>query len=472
MERSAGKQGNLGWQPRLVDGIRLKYLGIVEALADDVRSGLLPVGAKLPPQRAVAQALEVDLTTVTKAFNEARRRGLIIATVGRGTFIAPQAESAETAPDHGTRPVDLSMNIPPQPEAAAFARRLPEAMAHVLSPARSGSALLAYQESGGSANDRSSAARWLGARLGSLDPERIVITAGSQNALFALCLGLMERGAVIAAPALTYPGLQSVAQRCGLRLYPLAMDEDGILPDAFADLCSASPPAALYLVPTIDNPTTATLPLSRRQEIAAIARRFQVPVIEDDPYGMLPQLAPPPVATFAPDLTYHIATVSKCVSPALRLAFVVTPEATAAARLAGVLRASNLMTSPLMAAVVSHWIDTGTLESITTTIRGENVARQAIAAEALQGQAYRFHEEGHHLWLHLPEGWKAMDFAYQAERSGLSVVPAAAFALSAPPYEAVRISLGPPADRLILRRALDATVALLRRAPQQGRILV
>lgn len=472
MGKSADKQGNHDWKPRLVDGIRQKYLGIVEALTDDVRSGLLPVGAKLPPQRAVAQALDVDLTTVTKAFNEARRRGLITATVGRGTFVAAQAEPAEPAPDHAPRSVDLSMNIPPQPEAAAFARRLPEAMAHVLSPARGGSALLAYQESGGSANDRSSAAHWLAPRLGPVDPERVAITAGSQNALFALCLGLMERGAVIAAPALTYPGLQSVAQRCGLRLYPLAMDEDGILPDAFADLCSTSPPAALYLVPTIDNPTTATLPEPRRQAIAAIARRFQVPIIEDDPYGMLPRQAPPPVATFAPELTYHIATLSKCISPALRLAFVVTPEATAAIRLAAVLRATNLMASPLMAAVTSHWIETGTLETITTTIRSENGARQEIAAAALDGQTYRFHGEGHHLWLHLPEGWRAMDFAYQAERSGLSVVPAAAFALSAPPYEAVRISLGPPADRLILRRALDATAALLRRAPQQGRFLV
>src|SRR6476659_6323836 len=102
------------WRPRLIESARMKYLGIVEALEADVRSGRIGRGERLPPQRAIADALDVDLTTVTRAFNEARRRGLVEAQAGRGTFITER--HAGSAPVEHSRPlIDLSMNIPPQP---------------------------------------------------------------------------------------------------------------------------------------------------------------------------------------------------------------------------------------------------------------------------------------------------------------------------------------------------------------------
>src|SRR5579859_1445799 len=103
------------WRPRLLETARMKYLGIVEALEADVRSGRVRPGDRLPPQRAIAEALGVDLTTVTRAFNEARRRGLVDAQAGRGSFIREGPESDRLAGrSDSVRLFDLSMNSPPQ----------------------------------------------------------------------------------------------------------------------------------------------------------------------------------------------------------------------------------------------------------------------------------------------------------------------------------------------------------------------
>ncbi|WP_134498903.1 hypothetical protein [Microvirga pakistanensis] len=133
------------------------------------------------------------------------------------------------------------------------------------------------------------------------------------------------------------------------------------------------------------------------------ARRHAVAIIEDDAYGALPRQVPVPIAALAPDLTWHIATLSKCVTPALRTAYVVTPSLSCTLRLAAEIRAMSLMMPPLMAALASKWILDGTLDAITAAIREESAARQAIARRILHGFEVEAHPEGHHLWLTLPE---------------------------------------------------------------------
>ena len=118
---------------------------------------------------------------------------------------------------------------------------------------------------------------------------------------------------------MTYPGFLAAARRLGAEIVPLAMDADGILPDALEQAARHRNLRALYLVPTNDNPTTATLPLERRKAIARLALRHGFAIVEDDAYGRLPASPIPPVAAFAPKQTWHIAGVSKLVSPALRV---------------------------------------------------------------------------------------------------------------------------------------------------------
>lgn len=446
------------WKPRLIETARMKYLGIVEALEADIRSGRVARGDRLPAQRAIAEALNVDLTTVTRAFNEARRRGLVAAQAGRGTFIS---ETLDGEADEQVHPlIDLSMNIPSQPSEVDFRKVFPNGIAGVLGSQR-GLLSLHYQESTGAEPDRLAAANWLGKRIEGITTDRIVVTGGAQSALFALCELLLIRGDDIAAGAMTYPGLKAVAMQKGLVIRPLDMDERGIIPEALEKLCQERAPKALYVIPSIDNPTTATLPEDRRRSLVAIARKHGVVVIEDDPYAPLLPDRKVSFAELAPDITWHIATLSKCATPALRVAYVIAPNAGRALRLAGVLRATVLMAPPLMSALVSRWISEGALDELTRSIRSENAERQKLAALILGTTGFSADPHGHHLWLRLPEHWRAADFAEHADSAGVSIVPASAFATVAHPVEAVRISLGVAPDRGDLEDGLTQLASLI-----------
>lgn len=446
------------WKPRLVENARMKYLGIVEALEADIRSGRVARGDRLPAQRAIAEALGVDLTTVTRAFNEARRRGLVEAQAGRGTYIS-EAQDGQSR-DQSQPLIDLSMNIPPQPSDVDFRKIFPHGIAGLLGSPH-GLLTLHYQESTGSEPDRQAAARWLTPRMEDVAADRIVITGGAQSALFAVCELLLGRGDVVAAGAMTYPGLKAVAIQKGVVIEPLEMDDKGIIPEAFEKVCRERGPKALYVIPSIDNPTTATLPEDRRQSLAAIARKNGVVIIEDDPYAPLKPQRTVSIAELAPDITWHIATLSKCASPALRVAYVVAPNGPKALRLAGVLRATILMAPPLMSALVSRWITDGTLDEITSSIRAENAERQKLAASILGDLGFAADPHGHHLWLQLPEHWRAADFAQYADRAGVSIVPSSAFATVAHPIETVRISLGVAPDRGDLEDGLTQLASLI-----------
>jgi DNA-binding transcriptional MocR family regulator len=439
----------------------MKYLGIVEALEADVRAGKVRPGDRLPPQRAIADALGVDLTTVTRAFNEARRRGLVDAQAGRGTFIRDGVETERLGDRPGAAPlIDLSMNIPPQPAAAGLQKAIPKGITDLLANPR-GMLHLNYQESTGCEPDRLAAAAWLGRTMDPIPPSRILVAGGAQAALFAICESQLRAGDIVAAGATTYPGLKAAATQRGLVLAALAMDEGGLIPDAFEQACREKAPKALYVIPSIDNPTTATLSEERRRDLIAIARRHHVFIIEDDPYAPLRPEVLPAFVTLAADITWHIATLSKCATPALRVAYVVAPNNTQALRLAGVLRVTTLMAPPLMASLASRWIADGELDAIARAIREESAERQKLAARILGDVNFAADPHGHHLWLPMPPLWRAADFAERAGRSGVAIVPGSVFSVAATPAEAVRVSLGVAPDRALLEDALTVLADLI-----------
>ena len=451
------------WIPTIADDAGPKYLAILRALTADIRAGRLPPGVRLPPQRALAKHLNVDLTTVTRAFNEARRAGLIDASAGRGSFVRNIARPAEVRRPNPSGSIDFSMNMPPQPVAARLAERL-EAGLSRLAGSPGFLDRMQYQDSAGNMADRAAAAQWLGGRLGPLPVQRVLVAGGAQAVLAALLAVILKPGDALCVPTLTYPGLRMAAERRGIRLVPVACDADGLDPDAFLERCEAERPRALYVVPTLDNPTTATLPRARREQIAEVARARGVAIIEDDAYGALPPEAPAPIASLAGDITWHVATLSKCVSPGLRIAYVAVPGTNEAVRLAAELRAINTMASPLTAALASQWIADGELEAVVAAIRQENGLRQAVVRETLQGLDVRAHPYGHHLWLRLPEPWRRGEFGAHARQLGLSVIQSEAFAVGPAP-EAIRVSLGAASDVETLRYGLSLLATLLAHPP-------
>ncbi len=450
------------WLARLPRSGQPLYLGLVQALEAAIREGELQGGDQLPPQRAVAERLGVDLTTVTRAYAAARARGLIEGTVGRGTFVRARA-----ADDDAGR-VDLSMNLPPPPQGVSLAGLLTETIAAIL--ARTDAAtLMAYHPGGGSLGQKTSAAAWLAPMLGDVAPERVLITPGAQTALAALAAIVPAGGTVVVDP-LIYPGVLGLARQLDLRLAVCPTDGDGMDPEALARICAELDPTAVYLNTTAQNPTAVTMPLARRREIAEAAEAADIWIVEDDPYSRLFDAPLPALATLAPEHTFYLATLSKCLSPGLRTAFLVPPAGPIAERTAESLAATALMPSPLIAAVVSTWIREGTAERLLAGVRREARARRAIVAEVLP-QA-RGAVEGIHVWLDLPAGLATERLHRLAQEKGLSLVTAEAFAPAEDHPSGLRISLGGPAKQATLRGALESVAALVGGAVPPARMVV
>ncbi len=442
-----------GWLRRVrKDGGRPIYLALVDALEMAIRDGELQPGDQLAPQRAVAEQLDIDFTTVTRAYGAARARGLVEGAVGRGTFVRRRSVDDEAGL------VDLSMNLPPPPRGVSLAAMLKETTAAILDRTDVAT-LMAYHAGPGTPGQRAAGAAWLAPVLGDLAPERIVVCPGAQSALTAALIEIARPGDRVVVEPLTYPGLIALARRLGLRLAPCPVDDQGFLPEALARLCAEERPAAVYLVPTTRNPVATTMGLARRRGVAAIVRDSGAWLIEDDPYSRLCDAPPPALTALAPERAIHVATLSKTLSPGLRTAFLVAPSGAMAERLAAALHATSLMGSPLTTAVAARWIRDGAAERILAGVRQEARARRAIAAEILP--TTRGAPESLHVWLDLPQGREAGRLRALAATRGLALVGADAFATTPAPPQGLRISLGGPAKASVLRDALGQVAALL-----------
>jgi DNA-binding transcriptional MocR family regulator len=423
----------------------------VDAIAADIGSGKLLRGERLPTHRALATKLDLDLTTITRAYGEARKRGLIEARVGQGTFVS---ETTARVPADLSAPVqiDLSMNIPPQPVEANLDLRIAQGLASIRQDSGF-SAFLNYLRPGGD-DDRAAAADWLRTRGPQSAYQRIVIFPGSQAIIFNALLTLTTPGDIVLTEALTFPGAKAAAARLGVRLIGVAMDKEGVLPDALEKACRIHKPKAVYLVPTQQNPTTATLRADRRKAVAAIIRKFGTPLIEDDVYGPL-EPSMPPIATLAPELTYLAVSVAKCISPGLRVAYLLAPDAAAEASMRAALQATMQMPQPLMVALMTGWLRAGVADEIIRAVRNEAIARQQLAARLLKGMAYMARPASHHLWLPLPANRGAPELLSYLSRRGLAVVGEDAFAVNDTAPRGIRISLGAARNRPELSSALQ-----------------
>lgn len=457
------------WRPAIQKGASPLYLAIADALAADIQAGVLAAGDRLPPQRSLAEALDIDFTTVGRAYAEARKRGFIEGRVGQGTYVRGGRAGRE-APPISTGLVDMAMNLPPKFDDLSLAAQLWDGIG-ALESAGGMDLILRYQEAGGAAADRLAGAAWLEDRLPDLATERLLVCPGAQGALLALVAMLGKGRAPIAVEALTYPGFRSLAEHLAIPLAPVAMDAQGLDPEDFDRVCRAQKPGLLYCTPTLHNPTTATMPLERREAIIAVARKYGVLIIEDDAYGKLSGSALPPLAALAPDIVHHVASLSKCLSPALRVAYVVVPDARAAARLAGAIRATTSMASPLGSAIASHWIETGLAEEALAAIREEAEARRRLAVELLGAHGIVTAHNAFHAWLPLTDAWARGEFTARLRSAGVGVVPSDAFALRGPP-EAVRLGLGaaPGRDRLI--QSLETVADLMAQSPAMSSMVV
>lgn len=448
-----------------------KYLAIAEAIASDIANGTLQAGHRLPPQRELAYALGVTVGTISRAYSEVAQRGLVSGEVGRGTYVRDiNAEPVWTAAaqERVNGFISLTQNAPWYgPHAPALAQTLTDIASHgALEP------LLDYMDPVGPEAHRKAGADWM-SRIGlEVEPSRVIVCGGAQHAL-SLCLSAFARsGDAVLMEDLTYLQLLDATVFQSRQPVGIAMDADGMRPDALDAACRQTGAGLVFLVPTLHNPTNSVMSESRRNEIVAVAREHDLLIVEDDVYGYLLDERPPPIACLAPERTIYVTGASKCLGAGLRVAWIAAP-ADRVSRLAHALRINNVAQPALTGEIVRRWIENGTADRFVRGQAQETAARHDLAREALRDYRCHCHPASFHLLLDLPEPWTADDFAVAARDRGVAVLPVRLFAVSGQcPTESVRLSLAQPRRRDDLQRGLAILRGVLRDAPPQPRAII
>ncbi|MGW9596642.1 aminotransferase-like domain-containing protein [Streptomyces chartreusis] len=434
------------------------YRVIAEGVAADIAGGRLRPGDRLPPQRRFARERGIAASTAARVYQELIRRGLAVGEVGRGTFVrAADLPLQPALAEPGGARIDLELNFPVLPEqpellTQGLARLMrPDALTMALRPAAAVGNPLARQV----AAAHLSRADW------TPDPQRVLFAGNGKQAIAAAIAALVPAGERLGVEPLTYPLVKGVAARLGVTLVPLAVDDDGVRPDALA----AGPPLrAIYLQPALHNPLGITMHPQRRTELAEVLRQQDIYVIEDAIYGFL-RSDLPPLAALAPEHIIVIDSLSKRLAPGLTLGFLVTPTHLTH-NIASSLRSGAWMASGFALAAAVQWMTDGTAAMIEKAKQRDAITRQKIAAKQLAGQVVRADVHAYHCWWELPEPWRAETFVAAAARQGIAVTPAAAFTIGpghAP--NAVRLALAsPPVDALA--QALDTLVNLANAGPE------
>ena len=460
------------WIPRALRADAPVYMALADRIAEDVAAGRLAPGTRMPTHRRLAQLLDVDLTTVTRGYAEARRRGLLLGRVGRGTFVSASVSAPLSgAAGSRDREADLTLNLPPRLDPDLPALSL-TATLEELSKSLDAGALLQYHDNAGMELHRHAGSTWVAQRVADPDPSRVVVTNGAQHAISVLLSVLAAPGDVVMTEALTYPAFRAAAEGYRLQVRGLEMDGDGILPDAFRRACRTGA-RLLYCTPTLHNPTAIITSARRRAALARIAREFGVRIIEDDVYGVLVDRAPDPLATHVPELTYFIASLTKAVAGGLRIGYVLCPSLADAERMAAGVRVTTWMAPPLMAQIATRWVRSRTARDILRANRTEAARRQAIASRLLSGGDWRAERFSYHGWLQLPRGWTTAEFVTQARRARIAVAPGDAFAVSGRcEPAAIRISVTATPDLESLEAAVERVARLLELGPRASTSLL
>lgn len=431
------------WQPNLLDLDGPLYEKIAAALERDIRAGLLENGTRLPTLKELAVVLGVTPGTVSRAYELAQRRGLVGGEVGRGTFVrdgaaplsqapAPAAKVASApaaagamAATHGAL-FDLSIIKPNMALQEPYAR----AALLELSQAPILSDMLDYTPDGAHLAHREAGAWWL--RQAGLDAcaDQIVLTAGAQHGLLVAVSALTRPGDLVLCESLCYPGIASVVHSLGRRLKGVGLDGEGMDPRRLRAQCQEERPAMTICIATCQNPTSTVMSAARRQAIADIAREFDFILVDDDLYGFLAPTPVPPLASFAPERSLYLTSLSKSVLSTVRMGYLHGPAAWLA-RLAASVRSSIWMVSPLAAQLATHLINSGKATELSQLQREEARARQQLARELLGQFEYRALATGFHVWLKLPPSWDSGEqFAALALGHQLRVAGGDAFSMN------------------------------------------
>ena len=454
------------------EGHPAKYKAVAEAIRQAIAEQLLVAGSQLPPVRDLAWDLKITPGTVARAYTTLTDEGILTAVVGRGTFVAlPEAQQPGV--------LDHRCEWPAQQDDSAMVKLFSPTLPDVgqvaliqdgltrLSSRRSLD-LLSYPTRDTFEPARQAVMRWLaGTPLGPLDPDDIVLSHGGQNGVTLVMQAVLRgRRPVVVVEELCYPGFRRAAELMRAEVVTVPMDGQGIIPEALEAVVSRHNAQLLCTSPEIQNPTGIITPLSRRKQIAEIAQRFGMQILEDDCYRIA-QSHHLCYRALLPRHSWYVASISKALTPALRVGFVVAPHEKRAdlRRVAehgffGLALPLAHLTADLLMREETYEIVARVNDTLAQLVRR--------SVNILGGFDIAWREDVPFLWLNLPQGWRAGAFCQAAEAQGVQVRSAEDFTLrDARAPHAVRIAVNAQASVERFEAAIHCLRRLLDNPPEQ-----
>ncbi|MBX3582567.1 MAG: PLP-dependent aminotransferase family protein [Rhizobiaceae bacterium] len=418
------------WLPNLTEGSGPLYLRLADRIESDIAQGVLPPGSKLPPQRDLAYDIGVTIGTIGRAYALVRERGLVTGEVGRGTYVLDRVTTPHTLPPDAPQPAfdgnrrsmegstggRLVMDSTSAPELGQ-SEAIGRLFADIVRDHPEG--LVDYTRSW-PMDWREAGSRWLSADGWAPDPRCVVPTVGVHASAMAVIAAMSSPGDKIAFEQLTYCSIARSANLMGRRSIVVKLDAHGPDPEDFERVCGQQHPKIAFFIPSLHNPTLNIMTLKRRKEIAEIARRHNVWLIEDSIYGALLEDPPTPLSALLPERTFHIGGLSKTVAAGVRGGWVACP-----ANLAPRIQVAHKMVTggmPFMLAELSaRLVLSGAADSIREATRVEIEARQAMVLDAFAGLDLVSHKRAPFVWVKLPDPWLSGTFKQAAASEGVLV---------------------------------------------------
>jgi DNA-binding transcriptional MocR family regulator len=439
-----------------------RYRALADCLERAIQETRLRPGERLPPQRDLAFDLDVTVGTVGRAYALLLKRGLVRGEIGRGTYVLDPGRARPTIPAPFAGPSlahDLAVNRPVAVPAETHVFRL---LGEIAADGAGLGSLMTYPPYAGLPAHRAALARWLASFAGPVDPGCILPSQGTQNGMAATLAAVTRPGDTILMEALSYASNHGLAGRLGLKVEPVAMDDEGALPESIDAHARQHRPAAIILSPDLQNPTLATASLARREAIVECARRHDLAIIEDAVYAPVAATGLPALRQLAPERTLLVTSISKFLAPGLRFGCVVAP----AARMPQLVAAQAhfaVGVSPLIAETFARLEAAGVLAEALAQQRAALVHRRATALAALDGLKVTSRENALHVLLELPAGQEAATTVLRLAEAGIHTTPLNVFAVARTTSLAptLRLSLGAEPDETSLASCLGRLRAIL-----------
>ncbi|WP_298255995.1 PLP-dependent aminotransferase family protein [uncultured Litoreibacter sp.] len=476
---------NTIWFPDLANSTGPKYLALADAIRDAIQSGGLKHGEKLPPVREVAYQLGITAGTVARAYSRLVDAGCLEAVVGRGTFVSDSPSEAVgsgidiSAPLHVGGPIEVDATphneggsvfrvnmISPHLRNVGQSRLLKQLLTEIAKDPPSG--MMHYPSRDASKPTREAVAQWLSqAPIGRVSEENVVLTNGGQNAILLIMQAVLRgRKPVVLVEDLAYPGFRRAAELLRAEVIPVATDKNGIIPEALEEAARTHDAQILCTSPEVHNPTCGFTPESRRRQIVDVARKLDFEIMEDDCYRM--SLAETPsYRMLAPERSWFVASLSKTLTPSLRIGFAVAPTN----RVSVLRRVAEYsffgLATPLGDLCTKLLLHPET-PKIVEAVRQETAKYVRAAVNILGGYDVKWREDVLFLWLALPEGWRANAFCQAAEAEGVQIRSAEDYqGRSAPTLHSVRISINAGVSLSSYEKAIGRLRVLLDNPPEQ-----